>query len=200
MACTLELENQLWKAGHRCLAGVDEAGRGPLAGPVLTAAVVLPRSFTHTVLTDSKKLSPQTRERLYEELTQSSDIVWASDRAEPREIDAINILAATHASMARAVAKLATTPDLVLIDGLRVPSFPYPQQPLVKGDSLSLSIAAASVIAKVERDRYMIEMADLYPEHVSSSTRATRPASTSNSLKSTAPAPSTAAPSSPSAR
>ncbi|MFT4640607.1 MAG: ribonuclease HII [Verrucomicrobiales bacterium] len=165
MACTLDLETAQWDAGCDLVAGVDEAGRGPLAGPVLTAAVILPRAFSHAVLTDSKKLSPKKRDALYEELTNSTDIVWASDRAEPKEIDRINILKATHVSMARAVAKLPDVPDMVLIDGLAVKGFPYSQQAVVKGDSLSLSIAAASIIAKVERDRYMCEMAEKYPEY-----------------------------------
>ena len=163
MACTLELERRLWRAGHALVAGVDEAGRGPLAGPVVTAAVVLPRSFAHSMLTDSKKLRPGARERLYGELTTSEAILWHSDRAHPAEIDRINILRATHASMARAVAGLGRRPDMVLIDGLFVPGFPYTQTPVVKGDGLSLSMAAASVIAKVERDRFMMRMVEEYP-------------------------------------
>lgn len=165
MACTLAFESEAWQAGHLLVAGVDEAGRGPLAGPVTTAAVVLPRDFTHPILTDSKKLTPKRREAIYEELMERSDIEWASDRAEAEEIDRINILKATHTSMARAVAKLAEPPDMVLIDGLSVPDFPFPQKAIVKGDSLSLSIAAASVIAKVQRDRWMIEMAEKYPQY-----------------------------------
>ena len=177
MACTLDLETAQWDAGCDLVAGVDEAGRGPLAGPVLTAAVILPRAFSHAVLTDSKKLSPKKRDALYEELTNSTDIVWASDRAEPKEIDRINILKATHVSMARAVA--IWSPVIILT---RMPAawhfamasiascrggsiMPYSQQAVVKGDSLSLSIAAASIIAKVERDRYMCEMAEKYPEY-----------------------------------
>ena len=163
MACTLSLETELWASGHACVAGVDEAGRGPLAGPVTTAAVILPRDFEHAVLTDSKKLTPKVRERLYEELIGNEQILWASDQADEREIDRINILKATHASMARSVAKLSEEPDMVLIDGLEVPGFPFPQKGVVKGDSLSLSIAAASIIAKVERDRLMLKMAETYP-------------------------------------
>ena len=163
IVCTLSLEAELWSSGRTCVAGVDEAGRGPLAGPVLTAAVILPRDFEHAVMTDSKKLSPKVRECLYEELTGNGDIRWASDQADEREIDRINILKATHASMARSVAKLSDEPDMVLIDGLDVPGFPFPQKGEVKGDSLSLSIAAASIIAKVERDRLMLKMAETYP-------------------------------------
>ena len=163
MACSLSLEKELWASGHACVAGVDEAGRGPLAGPVTTAAVILPRDFEHAVLTDSKKLTPKVRERLYEELTGNEQILWASDQADEREIDRINILKATHASMARSVAKLSEEPNMVLIDGLEVPGFPFPQKGVVKGDSLSLSIAAASIIAKVERDRLMLKMSKTYP-------------------------------------
>ena len=163
MACSLSLETELWASGHACVAGVDEAGRGPLAGPVTTAAVILPRDFEHAVLTDSKKLTPKVRERLYEELTGNEQILWASDQADEREIDRINILKATHASMARSVAKLSEEPNMVLIDGLEVPGFPFPQKGVVKGDSLSLSIAAASIIAKVERDRLMLKMSKTYP-------------------------------------
>jgi ribonuclease HII len=163
MACTLSLETELWDDGYAWVAGVDEAGRGPLAGPVTTAVVILPRDFEHAVLTDSKKLTPKVRERLYEELTTNEQIRWASDQAGEREIDRINILKATHASMARSVAKLSKVPDMVLIDGLDVPEFPFPQRGVVKGDSLSLSIAAASIIAKVERDRLMLKMAETYP-------------------------------------
>ncbi len=165
MACTLDLEKALWEGGHEVVVGVDEAGRGPLAGPVVTAAVVLPTTFEHAVLTDSKKLSPKKRDVLYAELTSDPAIRWACDAAGPEEIDRVNILKATHASMARAVAALGKQPDMVLIDGLPVPRFPYPQQAVVKGDSLSLSIAAASIIAKVERDRHMLEMAEKFPEY-----------------------------------
>lgn len=165
MPCDLQFERQCWADGHALVAGGDEAGRGPLAGPVVAGAVILPDGFEHAVLTDSKKLSPKVRESLYEELTHWDGLRWASAKAEPKEIDQINILKASHVAMARAVEALPSdaVPEMVLIDGLRVPNFPYPQTPIVKGDSLSLSIAAASIIAKVERDREMVAMDAKYP-------------------------------------
>jgi ribonuclease HII len=142
---------------------VDEAGRGPLAGPVVVGAVVLPVRFRHKVLTDSKQLTEKQREELYSELTQRPDITWAVALAETEEIDRINILRATHEAMRRAVLALPMLPQHALIDGLPVRPFPVPQTALVKGDALSFSIAAASVIAKVTRDRIMKEMDIRFP-------------------------------------
>ena len=163
----LKYEKSAWKDGHQIVAGVDEAGRGPLAGPVTAAAVILPRNFKHALLDDSKKLTERRREALYEEITSGSieGLIWASGKASPREIEKINILKATHLAMKRAVKKLGITPDHVLIDGLPVPKFPWPHEGIVKGDGKSLSIAAASVIAKVERDREMLAYAKKYPEY-----------------------------------
>ncbi len=161
----LAWENQLRKNGFSLVAGIDEAGRGPLAGPVSAAAVILPADFTHSYLTDSKQLSEKKREAIYEELTNHAGIQWASALISPPEIDRLNILRATHAAMLQAAQKLAPKPDAVLIDGLKVKGFPFHQQPLVKGDSISLSIAAASIIAKVERDRLMLDFAKKYPEY-----------------------------------
>jgi ribonuclease HII len=151
--------------GCQCIAGVDEAGVGPLAGPVCVAAVVLPMKFKHKVLNDSKLLTEEKREKIYEELTTRTEIVWTVEMAEVEEIDRLNILHATWAAMRRAVLALAQAPDVVLIDGRRVPNFPVPCHCIVKGDRQSLSIAAASVIAKVTRDRYMMEAARLHPEY-----------------------------------
>ena len=152
------------KAGVHPIAGIDEAGRGPLAGPVVAAAVILPENFRHKVLTDSKQLRASVREALYAELTAAGNgITWAVSLAESEEIDRINILRATHEAMRRAVAALSVVPQHVLIDGLPVRPFPVPQTALVGGDALSLSIAAASVIAKVTRDRIMVEMDALHP-------------------------------------
>jgi ribonuclease HII len=156
MACSLQHENALRDRGMRCIAGIDEAGRGPLAGPVVAAAVILPAGFHHPQLDDSKKLPARTRERLYEEITGDSAIVWALAVVESAEIDRINILQATHEAMRRAVAALTVTPEHVLIDGRRVRPFPRPQTALVGGDGLSFSIAAASILAKVTRDRLMV--------------------------------------------
>lgn len=153
-----------WRAeGFLWIAGIDEAGRGPLAGPVTAAAVVLPEEYEHPILNDSKQLGEKRREAIYGELTSDPRILWASAHVEAGEIDRINILRATHLAMAMAFEKLNPRPDLALIDGRPVKAFPGEHRALVKGDSLSLSIAAASIIAKVERDRLMLECAALYP-------------------------------------
>jgi len=161
----LEFESALLAKGYRCVAGIDEAGRGPLAGPVSAAAVILPADFSHDLLDDSKKLTEKRRELLYEELTGRDDILWSLAYAEVDEIERINILKATHAAMARAAKSLSQTPDYCLIDGLPVPDFPLKSEGIVKGDGKSLSIAAASVIAKVSRDRLMLQYAETYPEY-----------------------------------
>lgn len=145
------------------MAGVDEAGRGPLAGPVVAAAVILPQGFRHASLNDSKQLRERARDSLYGELTANADIRWALAIVESAEIDRLNILRATHEAMRRAVAKLVPQPQHVLIDGLPVTPFPLPQTALVGGDGLSFSIAAASIIAKVTRDRLMIDMDARHP-------------------------------------
>lgn len=136
------------------VAGVDEAGRGPLAGPVVTAAVILNPNNIPSGLNDSKKLSEPKREHLFVELYNVASI--GIGIAEPEEIDRINVLAATMIAMQRAVADLPNFPTAVLIDGNRSPKFDIPSQAIVKGDSKSLSIAAASIIAKVTRDRIMV--------------------------------------------
>lgn len=161
----LDYEQALQAAGHRLIAGVDEAGRGPLAGPVSVAAVILPDGFTHKELNDSKQLSEPRRERIYEELLAHPGVLWCHVMVEVEEIDRINILQATRQGMRRAVAGLSTPPHAVLIDGTPVPGFPLPHQALVKGDSLSLSIAAASVIAKVARDRFMRQASLTFPHY-----------------------------------
>jgi ribonuclease HII len=162
---TLDHENMLRAAGFRVVAGIDEAGRGPLAGPVCVAAVVLPDDFTHAVLNDSKQLSEVKRERLYEEITADPRIRWHCVSVEPDEIDRINILQATWEGMRRAALGLLPVPDAVLIDGKPVKRYPLHQIALVKGDSLSYSIAAASIIAKVTRDRLMVAMARQFPAY-----------------------------------
>ena len=162
---TLDYECVWKKNGHAVVAGVDEAGRGPLAGPVSAAAVILPDGFTHDVLNDSKQLSEARRERIYEELIECVGLHWSVVLLDAEEVDRINILQATHSAMRTAIEKLTLRPDVALIDGRPVPRFPVPQQALVKGDALSLSIAAASVIAKVTRDRFMLEAAREYPQY-----------------------------------
>ena len=165
MACSFEHELALRDLGAFPVAGIDEAGRGPLAGPVLCAAAILPLDIILVGLNDSKKLTPRRREALYSEITKNPSIRWTVVHISSEEIDRLNILRATHAGMRRAWEKLDPRPSHVLIDGLPVPDFPCNQTALVGGDGISLSIAAASVIAKVERDRAMMEYDRLYPEY-----------------------------------
>lgn len=159
----LTLEDSLRADRARRIAGIDEAGRGPLAGPVAAAAVILPAGFEMAGLNDSKKLSAKKREVLYDQITGNPAILWAVATASVEEIDTLNILKATHLAMRRAVEALTEKPDHCLIDGLPVPGFPLPHRSVVKGDSLSLSIAAASILAKVTRDRLMLEIAAEFP-------------------------------------
>lgn len=161
----LSHEKRLQGEGFLCVAGIDEAGRGPLAGPVSAAAVVLPEGYAYGVLNDSKQLSERVRESVYEEIVSDGSIRWASAMVDAQEIDRINILQATWEAMRRAFGKLDPLPDVALIDGKPVKNFPVEHKPLVKGDSISLSIAAASIIAKVERDRLMVQYAEQYPEY-----------------------------------
>ena len=165
MACDLSRERALRARGFVFVAGVDEAGRGPLAGPVVAAAVILPDDFAHDGVTDSKKLTAKKRQSLYDELTACADIVWAAAEAVVEEIDRINILRATHLAMARAIDALPGKPDHALVDGLPVRGLPVEHTALVDGDSLSLSIAAASIIAKVTRDCLMTELDAQYPQY-----------------------------------
>ena len=163
--CTLDFEERLRASGFYTIAGVDEAGRGPLAGPVVAAAVILPQGFSHPRLNDSKKLSEKVRASLFAELSETPEVTSAVVEVGPAEIDRLNILRATHEAMRRAVAKLRPEPDHVLIDGLPVRPFPKPQTALVGGDGLSLSIAAASIFAKVTRDRLMLALDAQYPQY-----------------------------------
>jgi len=155
MGCTLEWETACWQAGARLVAGVDEAGRGCLAGPVVAAAVVLPPGFSHPFLNDSKKLSAARRERIFAELQEDTRITIGVGSATVEEIDRLNILRASHLAMERAVRALPVLPCALLIDGLPVRPFPFDHQAIVGGDALCRSIAAASVVAKVTRDRLM---------------------------------------------
>lgn len=165
MKCSFQHERAFYERGLSWVAGIDEAGRGPLAGPVVAAAVILPRDFTHKLLTDSKKLSPRLRENLRAELLAHPGVHHAVAVVASDEIDRINILRATHEAMRRAVAALTRAPDHVLIDGLPVNPFPIPQTALVGGDGLSFSIAAASVFAKVTRDQLMVEHDARFPQY-----------------------------------
>jgi len=160
-----DLEFETLHADQGIIVGVDEAGRGPLAGPVSVGAAIVPKDFSHPVINDSKKLSEKKREALYDELLERDDIQWAVSIVEAEEVDEVNVLKATHLGMARAVEALGVTPGMCLIDGLPVPDFPFPHVGIVKGDSKSLSIATASIFAKVARDRIMREAAIRYPEY-----------------------------------
>ncbi len=145
------------------ICGVDEAGRGPLAGPVSAAAVILPPDFPINILNDSKKLSKQKREDVFIEIQRHA--IWSQAWAWPHEIDAINILQATMLAMQRAIAALPIVPDYVLIDGNRIPDLSLPAKAVVKGDTIEPAIMAASIVAKVCRDRLMLRYDWLYPEY-----------------------------------
>ena len=160
-----QLENSIYaSSGASYIAGVDEAGRGPLAGPVCAAACILPRNLEIPGLNDSKKLSPQKREALYDVIIKSA-VNYGIAFATVEEIESLNILNATFLAMNRALSMLSPQPDLALIDGNRNSGISIPSRCVVKGDSLCADIAAASVLAKVTRDRYMLTMAEQYPEY-----------------------------------
>ncbi|MDY4375745.1 ribonuclease HII [Pectobacterium carotovorum] len=147
-----------------CIAGVDEVGRGPLVGAVVTAAVILDPTRPIVGLADSKQLSEKRRLSLYDEIKEKA-LAWSLGRAEPEEIDQLNILHATMLAMQRAVAGLAIVPDFVLIDGNRCPALPMSAQAVVKGDSRVAEISAASIMAKVTRDREMVELDQRFPAY-----------------------------------
>lgn len=163
--CGFRHERRLRAVGFSSIAGVDEAGRGALAGPVVAAAVILPEKFKHKRLNDSKQLLPERREEIYHELIRHEAIAWAVGVIDSIEIDQINILRATHKAMRAAIAALRAPPDHALIDGLPVVPFPLPQTAVIDGDCYSLSIAAASVIAKVTRDMIMRDFCTRFPEY-----------------------------------
>ena len=150
--------------GYNVVCGVDEAGRGPLAGPVFAAAVILPENYTHEILNDSKKLSEKKRDLVYDDIVRDA-ICWSVGIADEKEIDEINILNATFLAMKRAVDGLKIKPDLAYIDGNQYPKTGIKEITIVKGDSKCMSVAAASIIAKVSRDRFMLEIAEKYPEY-----------------------------------
>lgn len=157
-------ENEAYKNGYKCVCGVDEAGRGPLAGPVFAAAVVLPKDFIIEGVNDSKKLTEKKREELFKIIKEKS-LAYSIASASEKEIDEINILNATFLAMQRAIENLKIKPDFALIDGNRLPKLEIDAKSVIKGDSLSESIAAASILAKVERDKYMLKMSKIYPEY-----------------------------------
>ena len=165
-------ERELWRNGVAPVAGVDEVGRGPLAGPVVVAAVILPTAWVRfgipaelEGLNDSKQLTSGQREFFFEALQAHAGVRFALARREAEQVDQINILQATHRAMNEALARLTPTPQHVLVDGTRVKTMSHPQTPLVKGDARSYSIAAASVLAKVTRDRLMQEYDQQWPAY-----------------------------------
>ena len=159
-----DYERQAWNSGAETVCGVDEAGAGPLMGPVYAAAVILPRELDIPGLNDSKKLAEKKREALYEVITTQA-VSWSVTRVEAWEIDEMDILNARMLAMQRAMDGLSVSPDLALIDGNRSNGITTPNETVVKGDGKSASIAAASILAKVARDHYMIEMAERYPQY-----------------------------------
>lgn len=161
---TFEYENIKYAAGYTAVCGCDEAGRGPLCGPVVAAAVILPRDIDIPGLNDSKKLTEKKREALFEVIKEKA-IAYGVAEASPEEIDEINILNASMLAMRRAVEALSVPADFALIDGNCSRGFSIPTETVVKGDSLSMSIAAASILAKVTRDRGCAELDRLYPEY-----------------------------------
>lgn len=168
----LRFEQEAWRAGTLCIAGVDEAGCGPLAGPVVAAAIVFDRDFLEAEalrslagIDDSKKLPASRREFFHALLTSCPHARIGIASASVEEIDSLNILRATHLAMARALGQIAPPPDLALVDGLPVNGLPVPHRAIVGGDAASLSIAAASILAKVTRDRLMVALAARHPEY-----------------------------------
>ena len=160
----LFFENEAYARGYKYVCGVDEAGRGPLAGPVFAAAVILPRGCVIDGVNDSKKLTEKKREQLYSKIKEQS-LAYCVASASVDEIDEINILNATFLAMTRAVSGLQVKADFALVDGNRLPSLEIGAKAVVKGDALSESIAAASILAKVERDHFMLNLANEYPNY-----------------------------------
>lgn len=160
----LFFENEAYAGGYKYVCGVDEAGRGPLAGPVFAAAVILPRGYVIDGVNDSKKLTEKKREQLYSKIKEQS-LAYCVASASVDEIDEINILNATFLAMTRAVSGLQVKADFALVDGNKLPGLEIDAKAVVKGDALSESIAAASILAKVERDHFMLNLANEYPNY-----------------------------------
>lgn len=160
----LQYERELWNKGYEFVAGVDEAGRGPLAGPVYAAAVILPKGVVIDGVNDSKKLTEKKREALFEVIKETA-VAYAIVSVDEKEIDEINILNASMKAFAKALSELSQKADYALLDGNRAPKLDIPYEAVVKGDAKSQSIAAASILAKVSRDRYITEMDTVYPQY-----------------------------------
>lgn len=159
----LHIESRLWRSGFSFIAGCDEAGRGPLAGPVTAGACILPRHVRFPSIKDSKQLSEEELLSIYNELIDNPRVIWAVSVVDHLMIDKLNILRATMLAMKQAIESLSQAPDFVLIDGRDAPPVSCPFQTVIKGDSQSQSIAAASILAKVTRDRLMVEYDALFP-------------------------------------
>jgi len=160
----LEFENSVYETGKNLIAGIDEAGRGPLAGPVCAAAVIFPKGLVIEEINDSKKLTEKKREKLFDVIIEKA-VAYSIEFCYPDEIDEINIRQATHKAMEKAVNGLKIKPEHILIDGNDNIPFDFPYTYIVKGDAKSQSIAAASILAKVSRDRLMVELDEKYPQY-----------------------------------
>ena len=158
----LELEKEYYSDTIKLIAGADEAGRGPLAGPVVVAALIFPPDYQNEDINDSKQLTAAKRDALFEEIKQHS-LAYAIEFGTPEEIDKENIYACTQRLFRKALLSLSVKPDFVLTDAMPLPSFPYPYEKIIKGDAKALCIAGASILAKVTRDRYMEELEKKYP-------------------------------------
>lgn len=174
--------------GYEFICGIDEAGRGPLAGPVVAAAVILPKDCNILYVNDSKQLSAKKREELYDEIMKKA-ICAEVGIVGPEQIDEINILQATYEAMRQALGKMSVTPDILLNDAVTIPNIEYRQVPIIKGDAKSISIAAASIIAKVTRDRIMVEYDKLMPEYGFASNKGYGSANHIEAIKKNGPSP-----------
>ena len=175
-------------AQYSYICGIDEVGRGPLAGPVVAGAVILPKDCHILYINDSKQLSEKKREELYDVITREA-VAWAVGYASPKRIDEINILQATYEAMREAIGKLTPAPDLLLNDAVTIPGVNIRQVPIIKGDAKSISIAAASIVAKVTRDRMMVEYDKVMPEYGFASNKGYGAAAHIEALKKYGPSP-----------
>ena len=173
---------------YRYICGIDEVGRGPLAGPVVAGAVILPKDCHILYINDSKQLSEKKREELYD-IIQKEAVAWAIGVVSPERIDEINILQATYEAMRQAIGKLSVTPGLLLNDAVTIPQITIPQVPIIKGDAKSISIGAASIMAKVSRDRMMQEYDSIFPEYDFAGNKGYGSASHIEALKKYGPTP-----------
>ncbi len=162
---TLDCEQDLWQSGFNAIAGVDEAGRGPLAGPVVAAACILPKGITFDGVDDSKKLTHNARQKLYNQLTAHPKVQWATGVVSNDEIDRINILQAALLAMHYAIEALPKKPDFILVDGRDAPPVKLATKPIIGGDAISHTIACASILAKVCRDAMMLKYHITYPQY-----------------------------------